>query len=460
MHPNHRVCAQQQRVRRRAENADAYAFFNLLTSPALLDQVESLLPEHRERLYPPTETLSMFLAQALSADRSCQKVVNEAAVRRLVGGLPRASTRTGGYCRARMRLPEAMVAGLTRHTGQRMSAMAPPAWHWRGHPVRLVDGTTLALPDTAANQAVYPQSRSQAPGLGFPRCRLVGLLCLGSGAVLDAAVGGYRGKGNDEQTLLRRLLDTLKAGDVLLGDAYYASFFLFWALKARGVEALFEQYGARRRSTDFRCGQRLGVRDHLIEIRKPKAKPEWMSEAEYARAPETLTVRELATGGKILVTTLLDAKRTPKAELKALYRQRWHVELDLRHIKTTLGMDLLSGKTPAMAKKEIWVYLLAYNLIRLVMAQAASLADRLPRTLSFKHTLQLWVAWDYHAGTDRDEKLRGLFLLIAERCVGNRPGRIEPRAVKRRAKPFALLKQPRALARAEVREHGHPRGLK
>lgn len=461
MHPNPRAgTGQQARVRRRAEKTDAFAFFNLLTSPALLDQVEALLPEHRERLYPPTETLSMFLAQALSADRSCQQAVNEAAVRRLIGGLPRASTRTGGYCRARARLPEAMVAGLTRCSGQRMSAMAPSAWRWHGHPVRLVDGTTLALPDTAANQALYPQSRSQAPGLGFPRCRLVGLLCLGSGALLDAAVGGYRGKGSDEQTLLRTLLDTLQSGDLLLGDAYYASFFLLWALRERGVEAVFEQYGARRRSTDFRCGKRLGARDHVIEIRKPKRKPEWMSEADYERAPETLTVRELATGGKILVTTLLDAKRTSKAALKALYRQRWQVELDLRHIKTTLGMDLLSGKTPAMAEKEIWVYLLAYNLIRLLMAQAASLADRLPSTLSFKHTLQLWISWDHHAGTDRDEKLEGLFLLIAEQRVGHRPGRIEPRAVKRRAKPFALLTKPRALARAEVRAHGHPREVK
>ncbi len=461
MHPNPRAGAEQQaRVRRRAEQSDAYAFFNLLTSPELLDQVETLLPEHRERLYPPTETLSMFLSQALSADRSCQRAVNEAVVKRLVGGLPRSSTHTGGYCRARARLPETMVAGLARHTGQRISATAPPAWRWRGHPVRLVDGTTLTMPDTAANQAVYPQSRSQAPGLGFPRCRLVGLLCLGSGAVLDAAVGGYRGKGNDEQTLLRTLLDTLDSGDLLLGDAYYASYFLLCALKARGVEAVFEQQGSRRRSTDFRRGERLGARDHLIEIRKPKLRPAWMTPADYERAPETLTVRELATGGKILVTTLLDAGQTPKAALKALYRSRWQVEIDLRHIKTTLGMDMLSCRTPSMVQKEIWAYLLAYNLIRLMMAQAASLADCLPRTLSFKHTLQVWIAWDHQARTDRDDQLHSLFFLIAEQRVGNRPGRIEPRAVKRRPKPFALLTKPRALARKKVREHGHPREVK
>lgn len=460
MHPIPRVrTLQQQWIRRHAGHSDAYAFFNLLTSPELLNSVESLLPAHRERRFPPTETLSMFLSQALSADRSCQRAVNEAAVKRLIGGLPRVSTHTGGYCRARVRLPLSLPATLARHTGRRMSARAA-AWHWHGHPVRLVDGTTVALPDTPENQAVYPQPLSQAAGLGFPLCRWVGLICLGSGAVLDAALGGYRGKGQDEQALLRTLLDTLESGDLLLGDAYYATYFLFCALRERGVEAVFEQQGARRRVTDFRRGQRLGPRDHLIALRKPVLRPDWMTPAQYADAPETLTVRELATGGKVLVTTLLCPKQTPKAALKALYRERWHVELDFRHIKTTLGMERLSCKTPAMAQKEIWVYLLAYNLIRLMMAEAASFAACLPRVLSFKHTLQVWIAWDHHAGPGRDEALHGLFGLIAEQRVGHRPGRLEPRAIKRRPKAYPLLMKPRALARADTREHGHPRGLK
>ena len=354
-----------------------------------------------------------------------------------------------------------MLSGLTRHTGQAMTAQAPSAWHWRGHPVRLVDGTTVAMPDTPENQAVYPQLRSQEAGLGFPLCRLVGLICLGSGSVLDAAIGGYRGKGSDEQTLLCTLLDTLASGDRLLGDAYFATFFLFCILRERGVEAVFEQQGARRRSTDFRRGKRLGVRAHLIELRKPKRQPEWMTPAQYAQAPESLTVRELATGGKILVTTLLCPKQTPKADLKALYRERWQVELDLRHIKTALGMESLSCKTPAMAQKEIWVYLLAYNLIRLMMAQAAVLSGRSPRTLSFKHTLQLWMAWDhYGSGTHHNGKRHALFILIAQQRVGNRPGRIEPRAIKRRPKQFPLLTEARAIAREKVRIHGHPRKIK
>jgi hypothetical protein len=192
----------------------------------------------------------------------------------------------------------------------------------------LVDGTTLVMPDTPANQAAYPQARSQKSGLGFPLCRMVGLVCLGSGAVLQAAIGRYCGKGGDEQSLLRSILDTLECGDLLLGDAFYATYFLLCTLRERGIDAVFEQHGSRQRTTDFRRGQRLGVRDHLIVLPKPIIKPDWMSQADYEQAPDTVTVRELRTGGKTLVTTLLCPKLTDKAALRALYRDRWHVELD------------------------------------------------------------------------------------------------------------------------------------
>jgi len=461
MHPNQRACLhQQQRVCRHAANSDSYAFFNLLTGPELLEPVETLLPEHRERLFPPTETLSMFLAQAMSADRSCQKAVDEAAIKRLNGALALCSTHTGAYCRARQRLPVEMVATLARHTGHVMAERTPPTWHWRGRAVRLVDGATVALPDTPENQALYPQPSSQQPGLGSPLCRVVGILCLASGALLDAAMGPCRGKGSDEQSLLRSMFDTLAGGDILLGDAFYATYFLLCALQEWGVDGVFEQQGSRRRSTDFRRGKRLGPRDHLIELRKPKIKPAWMSQADYHQAPDVLKVRELYAGGKILMTTLLCPKQTSKAALKGLYRDRWHVELDLRNIKTTLGMERLSCRTPVMVQKEIWVYLLAYNLIRLLMAQSALLAEVLPRQLSFKHTLQIWIAWRQSGTGSDDDKLAGLFILIAQQQVGNRPGRLEPRAVKRRPKPFPLLTKPRPIAREEIQLYGHPKKLK
>lgn len=403
----------------------------------------------------------MFLAQALRADRSCQSVVNDMAVKRLARGLPSCSTHTGAYCRARQRLPISMLSTLVRQTGQRITAQAPEPWRWRGRPVRLVDGTTVVLPDTPANQTAYPQSRSQKPGLGFPLCRIVGLLCLESGAVLNAAIGRYQGKGGDEQTLLRSIVSTLEHGDLLVGDAFYATYFLLCSLRELGIDAVFEQYGARQRRTDFRCGQRLGSRDHLIVLQKPIHKPDWMSQADYDQAPSTLMVRELRTGGKTLVTTLLCPKATYKSALKTLFQSRWHVELDLRTIKSTLGMEQLSCQTPTMVIKEMWVHLLAYNLIRLMMAQAALRTDTRPRQLSFKHTLQLWIAWEHHGhGGNCDSTREGLWGLIAQQRVGNRPGRLEPRAIKRRPKPYPLLTKPRAIARADIRKHGHPAKLK
>ncbi len=234
---------------------------------------------------------------------------------------------------------------------------------------------TQTFSDTPQNQAKYPQPASRKAGLGFPIARLVALVCLATGAVLDAALGPCAGKGSDEQTLLRELLDSLQSGEILLGDAFYATYFLLCELVRGGVDGLFEQHGAR---------------DHLIVPSKPKKRPDWMSPEEYAQAPATLTVREFQAGGKIMVTTLLCPKATPKSMLKVLYRQRRHSELDLRNLETTLGMEHLRCKTPTMALKELWVYLLAYTLIRLLMAQAALVADQIPRQLGFKHVVQMW----------------------------------------------------------------------
>ncbi|OQK15117.1 transposase [Methyloprofundus sedimenti] len=452
---------QQQRIKKCAEKTDSYQFFNLLTCPELLSRIDTLLPEHRERLYPPTETLSIFLAQALSEDRSCQKAVNDAAIKRIIGGLAPVSTSTGGYCRARQRLPLAMVSDLVCQTGELINCQIPEQWRWHGRRVHLIDGTTVTMPDTVENQAVYPQQSGQKPGLGFPICRLVGVICLSSGAVLNASIGRFNGKGSDEQSLLRNIIDTFDTGDLVLGDAFYGTYFLLASLREKGIDAVFEQMGARKRVTDFRKGKRIGTRDHLIELTKPKIKPDWMTQAHYDVAPKTLLIRELSTHGKILITTLLCPKEASKPELKVLYKKRWQIEVDFRNIKTTMGMETLSCKTPEMSEKEIWVYFLAYNLIRLLMAQTALLVDILPRQLSFKHTLQLWLAWTQQTaltGTGVIEE--SLFVLIAQQRVGNRSGRIEPRAVKRRPKPFSLLMKPREEARAVIRKNGHPKKIK
>jgi hypothetical protein len=314
------------------------------------------------------------------------------------------------------------------------------------------------MPDTPENQAVFPQQKGQKAGLGFPIARIVGLVCLGSGAVLDAATGPFKGKGTGEHALFRQLLDSLEWGAVLLADSYYCSYWLIAELLARGVDAIFGQHGARK--TDFCKGKRLAARDRLVEWTKPRACPDWMEKGQYDNFPEKLNIRETRVAGKVLVTTLLSPNDAPKSELSKLYQQRWHVELDLRNIKTTLGMETLSCMTPQMTEKEMWVYFLAYNLIRLLMCQAAMQAEISPRQISFKHTLQVWIAWSRHPWDGPEHQPNALFVLIAEQRVGNRPGRVEPRAVKRRPKPYPILMTPRAQAREQIRVHGHPKKLK
>lgn len=456
MHQNNAQSLQQQRrLAKHVQKVDANHFFNLLTGPELLEPVEALLPEYRERKYPPTATLAMFLGQVLSADGSCQNAVNEAIVNRLLSGLPADSANTGGYCRARQRLPEEMVRELARQTGALMSAHTPEPLLWRGRHVKLTDGTTTLLPDSPENQARYPQHGNQARGAGFPMARLVGVISLANGATLDVAMGPYKGKGTGEHGLFRELQECFVEGDVMLADSYYCSYFLIADLRARGADVVFEQHGARK--TDFRTGERLGSRDHVVKWRKP-ARPEWMTTEQYQGYPAELTLRETKVRKKVLVTSFLKPREVSKRELEKLFLQRWNVEVDLRHIKTTLGMETLSCKTPDMCEKELWIYMLAYNLIRLLMAQAASDAGVLPRQLSFKHTVQVWVAWSQRQFlSDASEDTDSLFRLIAQIRVGKRPGRIEPRLVKQRPKPFSRLQTSRRKARANIRKYGRPK---
>jgi hypothetical protein len=442
----------QARIGRHARATQAVEFFNVLTSPELLQTTEALLPEHRERLYPPTVALSMFMRQVLEADGSCQKAVNGWAAQRVADGLRPCSVRTGGFCRARQRLPLEMVSTLTRETGRLLHEKALAQWLWRGRAVKLVDGTGISMPDTPENQALYPQPSTQAPGVGFPLARLVMVICLATGAALDAAVGPHSGKGTGELGLVRRLLEGFSPGDVMLADALYCNYFLIATLMAAGVDVLFEQNGAR--ITDFRRGQSLGTRDHIVCWPKPAARPEWMTPEQYTGFPDKLTVREVKVARQVLVTTLLDHRKVNKDDLSELYARRWNVEIDLRNLKTTTGMDVLSCQTPQMNEKQLWVHLLAYNVIRLLMAQAACNAGIDPRELSFKHTVQLWTEW-VSRGLSATKDDGRLFTLIAQCRVGNRSGRMEPRMRKRRPKPYPWLKVSRAHARRKIKKHGH-----
>jgi hypothetical protein len=440
-----------RRIERRTGSMQAMEFFNVLTSPELVEATERLMPQHRERLYPPAVTLSMFMRQALQADGSCQNAVNGWAAQRVAAGLGAMSVRTGAYCRARQRLPQSMVKGLARESGRLLSQKALLPWRWRGRAVKLVDGTGLSMPDTEQNQAAYPQPASQATGVGFPLTCMVVVICLATGAVLEAANGPYSGKGSGELGLFRSLGAAFQSGDVVLADALYCNYFLIATLMADGVDMLFEQHGSRH--TDFRRGRRLGPRDHVVCWSKP-ARPAWMTHEQYKAFPDEIELCETRVHHQVLVTTLVEHCRVKKQELSELYARRWNVELDLRNLKTTMGMETLHCQTPEMNEKELWVHLLAYNLIRLLMAQAASIAQVDPRTLSYKHTCQLWNQW-ISSGLNAGADASCLFMLIAQVPVGNRPGRIEPRMRKRRPKSYPWLQESRSSARERVRKYGH-----
>jgi len=268
---------------------------------------------------------------------------------------------------------------------------------------------------------------------------------------MDLAIGPYSGKKTGEHALLRQLFHVFNPNDVVLGDCYYPSFFLMAKLIQLGVDSAFPTHSARRQ--DFRKGKRLGKKDHIVQWDKP-SKPQWMEQKVYDEFPNNITVRELAVSTgckgfrnktKTLVTTFLDSNEFSKEELALLYDHRWFVEISLRSIKETMKMDILRAKTPEMVRKEMWPHLLAYNLIRKIMAQSARVHHKIPRCLSFKCALQFTDAFcQSRILAETSEAYEHLLRSIAYKAVGNRPGRSEPRMVKRRPKSFPRLQKPRS----------------
>jgi Transposase DDE domain len=409
-------------------------------------------------VYSVAVTLWAFLAQMLSKEKSCVAAVARVVVLLAALGREPCAAGAGAYCKARAKLPERFLQRLVYDVGQRLEDEAPLAWRWQGRRTILADGTTVLLADTPANQAAYPQMKSQKPGVGFPILRLVVLLGLATAGVLGVAMGPYTGKETGESALLRTLFDQLRRGDVLVADRYYCSYWIVALVQALGVDVVFRLHHLRH--YDFRRGQRLGRGDRVVTWTKP-AKPKWMDADAYAAVPATLTMRELRVTRKqpgyrveepIVATTLVDGARYPKDAIADLYKDRWHVELDLRSIKSFLGMEMLRCQKPEMARKELWMHLLAYNPIRKVQAQAALPQGIGPRQLSFAGTMQAlqvfrWVLLLAHE--QRPMLLGCLLNVVAQHRVGNRPGRSEPRKVKRRWKTYGLLHKPRAEERAE-----------
>lgn len=452
MLPKKRLRQGVEQFRRQFGDQPTKALGSVLPTTELQRLVIEEVGTFRERIYPPLTTLGLFIGQALSQDGACQDAVSRRLSERTARGETACSLNSGPYCKARKRLPLPLIRRLAQKVGETLEQDSPADWKWRGRSVKLMDGTTLSMPDTASNQSVYPQSGVQQAGLGFPLAMLVAVISLSTGAVLTWALGACRGKHTGEQALFRQLMPSLAFGDIILADRYHCNYFTAALLMARGVDLVTRQH--QRRITDFRRGRRLGRRDHLVDWIRPQ-RPAWMDAETYAAMPERLSMRETDIGGRVLVTTLTDAKTVSTTDIDALYGRRWQVEVDLRSIKAEMGMDILRTHSAPMVDKEIAVYLLAYNLICALMVRAAAGSGVEPRSLSFKGSVQLYSAFAqqlrFAVGASVRTMTAHLLGGICSLRLPRRPGRVEPRAIKRRPKNHQLLTLPRPVARDNIR---------
>jgi Transposase DDE domain/Insertion element 4 transposase N-terminal len=406
--------------------------------------------DYRNRLYTPDVTVWCLLSQALAEDQSLQGSVLRLVASKTAIGEEAPSANTSAYSQARSRLPASVLETLSNGVADNITENISSEWKWRERSPKLIDGSTLSMPDTLENQEKYPQPKTQKKGIGFPLARFVVIICFVTGSVLKFAMDSFSGKETGEHALLRRILNTFNRGDIALGDAYYPSYFLICEFIKRGVDFVFPAHAAR--SCDFRLGTRLGRKDHIALWNKP-SKPDWMDQETYDQYPQSVKIREVEiiserpgfkTKKRTLVTSFLNSFEVSKKDVAELYNFRWFVELDIRAIKSVMKMDILRSKTPEMIEKEIWSHLLAYNLVRRVMVDAAIKSSKSPRQLSFKIALRAVEAFRQQGilGTNAAE-YNALLESIVHKKIGDRPGRHEPRMVKRRPKPHKRLQKPR-----------------
>jgi hypothetical protein len=438
-------------------------FTDVLSEGAVAQALAALSIAWLDRIYSPLVTLWVFLGQVLSRDHSCRAAVARLIAHRVSCGERACSAETGAYCQARKRLPEEFFAAVARTTGQALDNDAQQHWLWKGRRVLAYDGSTVSMPDTPENQRAYPQPPQQEPGLGFPLARMAAFFSLSCGAVLDLAICSNYGKGHSELGMLRQLWDLLRPGDIMLADRYMCAWHDILLLKQRGVDTVTRLHHCRR--IDFRRGKRLGKDDHIVEWRRPGRirSIDWQ---DLKLLPERLTIRETRVRiqqpgfrcrSMIVVSTLLDAEAVTAGDLAELYRARWNAELDLRSLKQTMQMDILRCKTPELVRKEIWVHILAYNLIRTLIAQAANKHHIEPRTISFKGAIQTLEAFQPliatqgdHDRSHRQYLYQKLLDAVATHRVADRPDRFEPRQRKRRQKKYDRMMKPRNQLKREM----------
>jgi len=441
-------------VRARFARSVGLPFAHVLTEAKILDVLNDHGVKYRDRVFNPVTTIWGFLAQVLSDDHSCRDAVSRIIAHRAASGIRVCSPNTASYCKARSRIQTGVFRTLAKRTAQELQSGAADGWKWNGRSVLIADGSHVSMPDTPENQACYPQPPTQQPGLGFPLARITVLLSLATGACHDLAIAPYKGKGTGETTLLRRMYDTFKPGDVVLADALFDNYFLVCELRDRGIDLVAR---AQYQRVESLTEQSRPDGDILVWQRPNK--PHGMTGEQYRSYPKTLLMRQVSVDARDkknraeqfkVVTTILDAS-IDGGQIGSLYERRWSGEVDIRSIKSTMQMDILRCKKPEMVEKEIWTHLLAYNLLRMVMAVAASENGIEPCQVSFKGAKQVLTAFapkiEAARPKDRAALIYAMLTAVTYHRVGNRPGRWEPRARKRRPKPATRLTQPRAIAR-------------
>jgi Transposase DDE domain len=443
-------------VRARFARDHGLPFADSLSEQSILDALNEHGIKYRDRVFSPVTTIWGFLSQVLGEDHSCRDAVSRIIAHRAAVGLKVCSPNTASYCNARARIPTTVLGCLARRTAQQLQASLPGEWKWNGRSVFIADGSHVSMPDTQDNQTAYPQPVVQQPGIGFPLARVVVLLSLATGACHDLAIAPYAGKGTGETSLLREMYGTLNPGDVVLADALFDDYFLICELLDRGIDLVARAQYQRVRTQTLQSRP-----DGEILVWQQPNKPHGMTGEQYRRYPTSLVMRQVTVDARDrnnraeqfkVITTILDAS-VDGPLIGDLYERRWEGEIDIRSIKSTMQMDILRCKTPEMVHTEIWAHLLAYNLLRTVMAVAASENGLEPRQVSFKGAKQAVTAFVPKIEEARPEKrgalIDALLTVVAYHRVGDRPGRWEPRARKRRPKPGARLNQTRAEAKLQ-----------
>jgi len=439
-------------VRDTFANDSGLPFGRLLTRQYVLDTLESEGHEYRQRVFCPLVTLWAWLSQCLSQDKSQNEAVTRIIAHRVATGLPACSASSASYSNARVRFPMPVMQKMMLEIGRDIHATAPDDWHWHGRQVFLADGTGLSMPDTPENPGAFPQPKSQLPGVGFPIMRAVALISLATGAVVDFRCAQNSGKATGEGSLLRRMLDTLNCGDVVVADRLFLSYRTVAAVLERGIDMVACSH--QRRLVDFSEGIILGNNDHIVEWTKPVQCSPTMSLDEFNRLPERIAIREfqIVIDGRdgqpelvTIISTITDPT-IPQEEISGVYWTRWNCELDLRSIKQSMHMDILRCKSPEMVLKEIYCHLLAWNLLRGVMTESAKKAGIKPRQVSFKGTMQAVESFTpamMVTATAGDALYDAFLTTVSARRVGNRPGRQEPRVKKRRQTWRTFMTKPR-----------------